>query len=178
MAMASDVTESPKTGETAPAGRLEELYARNAPGALRLAYFLTGSRELAEDLVQDAFIRVAGRFRHLRVPDAFDAYLRRTIVNLFTSHLRRKRLERAYLRAHAAEAVRVNHATDPTARDVLWRALQTLPERQRAALVLRYYEDLSEREAADVLGCSAGALNQLVVRGMAALRTQIGDDER
>ena len=175
--MASDVSESERTETPAPGGRLEELYVRNAPGALRLAYFLTGSRELAEDLVQEAFVRVAGRFRHLRVPDAFDAYLRRTIVNLFTSQLRRARIERAYVRRHGAEPGPTD-PPDPAVRDELWRALQTLPERQRAAIVLRFYEDLSERQAADVLGCSTGALNQLVVRGMAALRTQIGDDDR
>ena len=97
MAMDPDVTEPTAAEAPAPTGRLEELYVRNAPGALRLAYFLTGNRELAEDLVQEAFVRVAGRFRHLRVPDAFDAYLRRTIVNLSTSQLRRAKLERAYV---------------------------------------------------------------------------------
>jgi RNA polymerase sigma factor (sigma-70 family) len=76
---------------------LAELYERHAPAAGRLAYLLTGDRTLAEDLVQEAFVRVVGRFRHLRVPDAFEAYLRRTIVNLHTSQLRRKRIERAYL---------------------------------------------------------------------------------
>jgi RNA polymerase sigma factor (sigma-70 family) len=76
---------------------LEELYVRTAPAALRLAYFLTGDRQLAEDLVQEAFVRVAGRFHHRRVPDDFSGYLRRTIVNTFTSQLRRRRLERAWV---------------------------------------------------------------------------------
>jgi RNA polymerase sigma factor (sigma-70 family) len=91
-AMASADTTS---GTRVVAGWLEDLYVRHAPAALRLAFFLTGDRELAQDLVQDAFVRIAGRFGHLRTPDAFEAYLRRTIVNLFTSHLRRLRLERA-----------------------------------------------------------------------------------
>jgi RNA polymerase sigma-70 factor (sigma-E family) len=177
MAMDPDVTESSPSEAPARAGRLEDLYVRNAPSALRLAYFLTGSRELAEDLAQEAFVRVAGRLRHLRVPDAFDAYLRRTIVNLYTSQLRRTKLERAYVARHGVEPAIAHERTDPAARDELWRALHTLPERQRAAIVLRFYEDLSERAAADVMGCSAGALNQLVVRGMATLRQQIGDEE-
>jgi len=59
----------------------------------------------------------------------------------------------------------------------MWRALQRLPIRQRAAVVLRFYEDLSEHEAADVLGCSASALNALVRRAMATLRNEIGDEE-
>jgi len=177
MAMDPDVTE-PTAEAPAPTGRLEELYVRNAPGALRLAYFLTGNRELAEDLVQEAFVRVAGRFRHLRVPDAFDAYLRRTIVNLSTSQLRRAKLERAYAVRHATEPSVVAEPGDPAVRDELWQALHTLPERQRAAIVLRFYEDLSEQQSAEILRCSPGALNQLVVRGMATLREQIGDSER
>jgi RNA polymerase sigma-70 factor (sigma-E family) len=165
--------------EQAPAaagGGIDELYRRNAPGALRLAYFLTGDRELAEDLVQEAFVRVAGRFRHLRVPDAFDAYLRRTIVNLFTSQLRRRKLERAYLERHKG-AEPVDQPDDPAMRDELWRALQLLPERQRAAVVLRYYEDLSEHDTAAILGVSAGAVGQLVVRAMATLRDHVKDED-
>ena len=176
-AMDPGVNESGRAEPSAPLGRLEDLYVRNAPGALRLAYFLTGNRELAEDLVQEAFVRVAGRFRHLRMPDAFDAYLRRTIVNLYTSQLRRTKLERAYVARHGANPSVASEPGDPAARDDLWRA-HALPERQRAAIVLRYYEDLSEHQSAEILGCSTGALNQLVVRGMAALREQIGDEER
>jgi RNA polymerase sigma-70 factor (sigma-E family) len=157
-------------------GGIDELYRRNGPGALRLAYFLTGNRELAEDLVQEAFVRVAGRFRHLRVPDAFDAYLRRTIVNLFTSQLRRRRLERAYVERHKGVEPVVQQ-DDPALRDELWRTLQLLPERQRAAVVLRYYEDLSEHDTAVILGVSDGAVNQLVVRAMTTLRDHVkGED--
>jgi RNA polymerase sigma-70 factor (sigma-E family) len=159
-------------------GRLEDLYLRHAPAATRLAYFLTGDRELAQDLVQDAFVKVAGRFQYLRVPDAFDAYLRRTIVNLFTSHLRRMRLERHELRRLRSARGREHRDYDLTERDALWTALQDLPPRQRAAIVLRYYEDLSERETAAILGCSIGAANQLIARGIPALRERIGSEER
>lgn len=161
-----------------PAGaRLEDLYVRNAPSALRLAYFLCGDRDAAQDLVQDAFVRVAGRFAYLRTPDAFDAYLRRTIVNLFTSQLRRRRLERAHLARERSAAARSHTEDDPALRDEMWHALQSLPNRQRAALVLRYYEDLSERETAEILRCSVGAANQLVMRGMTALRDHLGRQE-
>src|ERR687887_2103997 len=78
-------------------GRLGDLYLRHADEAVRLAYLLTGDRHLAEDLVQDAFVRLAGRLVHLRDPGAFHAYLRRTIVNLSNSYFRRRRVERAYL---------------------------------------------------------------------------------
>jgi RNA polymerase sigma-70 factor (sigma-E family) len=160
------------------AGRLEELYSRHSPAAMRLAYFLTGDRELAVDLVQDAFVRVAGRFRHLREPDAFDAYLRRTIVNLFSSHLRRLRLERRALERQVAAGRPPHREVDFAEQDAMWSALRTLQPRQRAAVVLRYYEDLSERETADVLGCSVGAAKQLVKRGLTALRGRIGSEER
>ncbi len=171
--------DTPVTADEEPRGRLEELYVRNAPSALRLAYFLTGDRELAQDLVQDAFVRVAGRFRYLRVPDAFDVYLRRTIVNLFTSHLRRRRLERMNAERERGLVIRrYAGSVDVVERDWMWAALQRLPARQKAALVLRYYEDLSERDAAEVLRCSTGALKQLVVRGIATLRAEIGSEER
>jgi RNA polymerase sigma-70 factor (sigma-E family) len=160
------------------ASRLEDLYVQHAPSALRLAYFLTGDPEAARDLVQDAFVRVAGRFRHLRQPDAFDAYLRRTIVNLHTSGLRRLRSERSSLAREAAFAVPAAHEDDHGARDEMWHAILSLPPRQRAAIVLRYYEDLSEGDSAEVLRCSVGALNQLVVRGMATLRTRLGEEAR
>src|SRR6266566_9470783 len=73
----------------ADGSRLGTLYGRHAPGAVRLAYLLTGDPALAEDLVQDAFVKLAGRLAHLRDPEAFDAYLRRTVVNLANSHFRR-----------------------------------------------------------------------------------------
>jgi RNA polymerase sigma-70 factor (sigma-E family) len=153
------------------AGRLEELYERHAPGAVRLAFLLTSDRELARDLAQDAFVKVAGRFRHLRYPDAFDAYLRRTVVNLVASHFRRLRLEREHLRAEAAAPERVTAPPEVETRDELWRALQQLPIRQRTAIVLRYWEDLPEEAVATAMGCSVPAARSLVARGMETLRS-------
>jgi RNA polymerase sigma-70 factor (sigma-E family) len=157
----------------ASGGQLAELYERHAPAAARLAYLLTGDRALAEDLVQEAFVRVVGRFRHLRVPDAFWVYLRRTIVNLHTSQLRRRRLERAYLERAERDPIPQVGLPDVGAREDLWRAIRALPARQRAAVVLRYYEDLSERETADVLGCSNAAAKSLIARAMQTLRAEI-----
>lgn len=153
------------------AGRLEELYERHAPGAVRLAFLLTSDRELARDLAQDAFVKVAGRFRSLRYPDAFEAYLRRTVVNLCSSHFRRLRLERAYLQAEATAPSPVTEAPDLGARDELQRALHQLPLRQRTAIVLRYYEDLPEEEVADLMRCSVPAARSLVARGIETLRS-------
>src|SRR5688500_9280891 len=81
----------------AETGRRETLYARHAPDAARLAYLLTGDRALAEDIVQDAFVKMFGRFRDLRHPDAFGAYLRKTVVNLTRSYFRRRGLEHTFL---------------------------------------------------------------------------------
>ena len=146
-------------------GRLEELYRLHAPEAIRLAYMLTGDRPLAEDLVQDAFVKLAGRLAHLRDPGAFPSYLRRTVVNLANSQMRRRRLERDYLRRAIAESPTSVVAPDTDRRAELWADLQRLPLRQRAAIVLRIYEDLPERQVAEILRCRPGTVRSLVSRG-------------
>jgi RNA polymerase sigma-70 factor (sigma-E family) len=161
--------------------RLGELYQRHVDDAVRLAYLFTGDSALAEDIVQDAFVRLAGRLVHLRDPDAFHAYLRRTVTNLSKSHFRRKRVERAYLaRAQGAAGAQDDRWSGPSVedRDALWRALGRLTSRQRAALVLRFYEDLSEREVADILNCRPGTVKSLVSRGLETLRTEIEGEGR
>jgi RNA polymerase sigma-70 factor (sigma-E family) len=171
--------EGPPEGEAAQPSRMAELYERHAGGGLRLAYLLTGGdRPAAEDLLHEAFIRCVGRFRHLRVPDAFDAYLRRAIVNLHTSGLRRTKLERAHVARERGAPARASSMPDIAGQQDLWRSLSILPARQRAALVLRYYEDLSERDTAEVLGCSLPAVKSLIARGTEALRGEIprGED--
>jgi RNA polymerase sigma-70 factor (sigma-E family) len=165
-------------GEEIGGGRLGEMYQRHADGAVRLAYLLTADRALAEDLVQEAFARLAGRLVHLRDPGAFDAYLRRTVVNLSNSHFRRRRVERAYLERQKAAAGLVARSAggepDVDERDALWRSLRRLTERQRAAIVLRYYEDLSEDQVAQILNCRRGTVKSLVARGLEQLRGEIG----
>jgi RNA polymerase sigma-70 factor (sigma-E family) len=158
--------------------RLEEVWVRHTPAAVGLAYLLTGDRDAAEDLVQDAFIRLAGRFQHLRNAEAFPSYLRRTIVNLHLSRLRRIRLERSYITQQRGAEPAQSSAPDITERADLWARLQQLPARQRAAVVLRYYEDLSEKESADVLRCSVSSVKSLVARAMETLREQIRGEDR
>jgi len=154
---------------------LADLYARHAGEALRLSYLLTGDGVLAEDLVQDAFVRVAGRLLHLRDPGGFHAYLRKTIINLARSHYRRRAVERRYLeRQTEAPAIDADDLSD---RERLRRALMALPIGQRTAIVLRYFEDLSEAQTADLMGRHPGAVKSLVSRGMGTLRTTIGADE-
>ena len=160
----------------AEGGRLAELYARHAAEAIRLAYMLTGDRLLAEDLVQDAFVKLAGRLVHLRDAGAFDSYLRRTVVNSANSYFRRKRIERAYLKRAAAEPPRSADLPDTDRRDQLWNGLQRLPARQRTAIVLRIYEDLSEQRVAEVLGCRPGTVRSLVSRGLSQMRIYVRSD--
>jgi len=157
------------------AGGLEELYRRHVSDALGLAYLLTGDRTLAEDLVQDAFVKVLGRFRDLRNRDAFWWYLRRTIVNLSNSHFRRRRVERAWLQRQRPEAA-IGPDHDVEERDRLMTALTTLRPEQRAAVVLRYFEDLSEADTAEALGRPIGTVKSMVSRGMDRLREELGDD--
>jgi len=155
-----------------PRDRLEQAYLQSAVATTRFAYFLCGDRELAEDLVQEAFVRIAGRAVLARGLDDVEAYLRRIVVNLYTSSLRRHRIERATLTRRAPEIAHTER-DDVAERDAMWQALQRLPRRQRAAIILRYYEDLSEQAAADALGCSKGALNSLTVRAVQTLRTVV-----
>ena len=112
--MSTKVDQRTETAEVSEPreGSLEDRYVRHAPEALRLAYLLTSDAALAEDITQEAFIRVAGRFRHLRTPDSFDAYLRRTVVNLCMSHHRRRRVERAYLEREGGRQVRAVEPPD------------------------------------------------------------------
>jgi RNA polymerase sigma-70 factor (sigma-E family) len=166
---------------SAEGAKLDELYRRHAGGAVRLAYLLLQDRMLAEDIVQDAFVKVAGRLIHLRDPGAFDAYLRRTVVNLSRSYVRRRMVERAFLKRETAAAERES-ASWPTSsfedREVLWRALGRLPERQRVAIVLRFYEDLPEVQVADILRCRPGTVKSRVSRGLEALRDEMRGERR
>lgn len=162
---------------TAGNSRLDALYSEHVRGAVRLAFLMTGDEHQAQDIAQEAFVRIAGRFQDLRNPDAFPGYLRTTVLNLSRGHLRRLRTQRAYLQRRT-RTKDTETASDAEGRDEMWRALQALPHRQRAALVLRYYEDLSERQAADTLGCSVSAMKSLVTRGLQALRSEMEGGRR
>jgi RNA polymerase sigma-70 factor (sigma-E family) len=153
---------------------LEELFERHASEIARLAYLLTGDRQTAEDLAQDAFLRMAGRFVYLRQPDALHAYLRTTVVNLARSHHRRRAVVGRFLRGQRREEAS-EPEFDPGEREALRPALLELPTRQRTAVVLRFYEDLDEAAVAAAMGCAVGTVKSLVSRGVARLRERIGE---
>ncbi|MBC7374860.1 MAG: SigE family RNA polymerase sigma factor [Frankiales bacterium] len=156
---------------------LAELYARSAPRARSLAYLLTGDREVADDLVQDCFVRLAGRLTPVREPDA---YLRRMVVNASHSHHRRLRTRRSNARQEAlvigADGDSFSDGAAARAeRSRLLDALDALPGRQREAVVLRHWLDLSEAQCAEALGVSVGTVKSLASRGRAALRSLLED---
>ncbi|HEX6581560.1 MAG TPA: sigma-70 family RNA polymerase sigma factor [Actinomycetota bacterium] len=171
--------EARALGETvsAEAPYLAALYEEHVGRATALATLLTGDASVAEDIAHDAFLRAAGRFRHLREPDAFGAYLRRTVVNACRARARRARRERLFLeRAWWVRKVEPDTSADD--RDELLPLIKALPYRQRAALVLRYWDDLPEAQIADILRTSPRAVNALLSRAMGTLRSGIGRSDR
>jgi RNA polymerase sigma-70 factor (sigma-E family) len=157
--------------------RLAALYEEHVGRAVALATLLTGDRHVAQDIAHDAFLRVAGRFRDIRDPGAFGPYLRTTVANLCHARVRRLERERAFFGRHSpAEAVDAD--TNVEDRDELWTVIKRLPYRQRAALVLRYWDDLSEAQIGELLKCSPRAVNALLSRARQTLRDSIGGSER
>ncbi|MEJ7690507.1 MAG: SigE family RNA polymerase sigma factor [Nocardioidaceae bacterium] len=143
---------------------------------LRFAYLLTSDHHTAEDLVQTALAKTYLSWDKLRERGALDAYVRRIIINENTSLWRRawKRNERPS--EYLPEPAGGHHDRAPEGQSTLWRVVRNLPERQRATVVLRYYEDLSEAETAAVLGCSVGTVKSQTSRAIAALRaTAVAD---
>ncbi|GAB6986393.1 hypothetical protein JCM10369A_29170 [Nocardioides pyridinolyticus] len=155
---------------------LEQLYAAHWRQLVRLSVLLVRDQGTAEEVVQDAFVAVHGRWSRLRDPDKALAYLRQAVVNRSRSALR----HRAVVARHAA-TVRPLDAADPTPdsdrRAAVLQAMRALPDRQREVLALRYYLDLSEADIADTLGISRGAVKSHASRGAAALRELLQEDQ-
>jgi len=155
---------------------LTTLYTTHYRELVRLAAFLTGDRDNAEEVVQDAYVKVHGAWRRVREMDRAEAYLRTAVVNLSRSRLRRRQVAARYkpepmTDAASAESFAMQHAQ----REAVLTALQELPRRQREAVVLRYYGDLSEAQTADAMGCSVGSVKSHTSRAMAALRPLLED---
>lgn len=155
--------------------RLAALYRDYGDESVRLAYFLTGSKETAQDVLHDAFVKLASRPLLPTDEEHARRYLFRTVMNLSHGQGRRRQVER---RANQMLANNVEvSSTVQDARDVtIWRILLQLPLRQRTALYLRYYEDLSESQTADIMGCSPSAIKSLIHRSLRTLRTSQGGE--
>lgn len=154
-----------------PEHEFAEVFASSWPRLYRTAYAVAGDAGIAEDAVQAAFARAYASWDKVRRADQPEAYLRRIVINQvlgmrqrawFRREQPQERLEAAGHIA-SAEAAVVDH-------DRVWTAVRALPPRQRAVIVLRYYEDLSEAEIAATLGCSRGTVKSQASAALANLR--------
>lgn len=159
------VTHGVETGDPG----FHDYVAARSPALLRTACLLTGNLADAEDLLQAALAKTYLAWRRIEDFGSLDGYVRRAMVNTHISWWRRRRLEE-YPTDEIPDQPVADHAGDSETHDSLRRALRRLPERMRAAVVLRYYEDMSEAEIADVLGISLGTVKSTVSRAVAKLR--------
>ena len=154
------------------------MFAHHQPYVIRLAYLLCGDAHRAEDATAEAFARVYPHWRRGAVLDE-RAYLRRAVVNEIRSRGRRSVLERREGERRTALG-RGDRATEEQVvdRELLLEALQRLPARQRAVVVLRFYEDLTEAATAEVLGMRIGTVKSQTSRAMDRLRHVLGGRDR
>lgn len=176
--------ESPTRSALRPAGSMgatvaddleleegfSELYAAHHAEAVRLAYLLCGHQERAEDAVGDAFVKVWRAWNRGGIENP-RAYIRRAVVNTVNSRFRRLALERREAERRSGDARGPERSDERLAqRDELVDALARLPARQRTAIVLRYWADLSEADAAEAMGVSPGTVKSSLSRGIQRLR--------
>lgn len=153
----------------------EAFVADSSERLLKTGYLIVWDLGLAEDLVQETFVKVARQWPRAEAMDHPLAYARRVLVNLAIDDQRRRSrrgdlLSRDGEPADAADPLATRAAVTVELQDALVRALATLPSRQRATLVLRYWEDLSEAEVAAVMGCSVGTVKTQIWRGLGRMR--------
>ena len=169
---ASEPTPSASEGSAAPS--FEDWVVLSGPGLMKFAVAVAGPSE-ARDAVQDAMVAVYPRWRRLSQEGKPDAYARRVIINRRITWWRR--IGRRETIDPAPVPVAENHA-DATSDAVLAaRLLRTLPIRQRAAVALRYYDDLDFAEISRILGCAESTARSHVHRALASLRTELGGDD-
>jgi RNA polymerase sigma-70 factor (sigma-E family) len=157
--------------------RLGELFDTSYPTMVRLAYLLVGDHLAAEDLAQEGFVRLHGRLANLSDPEAAGGYLRRIVVNLCRSYVRRQNLVRRHVTRPEHSIADSDIAREAANRLAVLSALRTLPRRQRECLVLRYYLDLSEDEIAKTLRLSPGSVKTHSARGRTAMARLLGEHQ-
>jgi RNA polymerase sigma-70 factor (sigma-E family) len=153
-------------------GTCEDFVTGQQPALLRAAYLLTGSSPAAQDLVQETLVRVLVQWRRVERADAPEAYARRIMLNVFLGG-RRRAWVGELPHGELPETATASAYDGVDARDALRRALLAMPARQRAAVVLRHYEDRTEAETAALMGCSVGNVKALTSRGLVALRAAL-----
>ncbi len=158
---------------TVPEAPTFEEYAASAwPSLYRYAYLLTGNHADAEDVAQQTLMKAYRSWSRVEKSDSPAAYLRRTLTNTYLSHRRPKARQLELLTDAPPETGDVT-GTGPEDRLAMWPCVKSLPPRQRAVIVLRYYEDLSEQEIADVLDCSRGNVKSTAHHALKSLRTAL-----
>ena len=161
-----------------PAQVMSEVFTGQYRSLVRLAAMLLDDPHAAEDVVQDAYVRVATRHYRLRDPDKALAYLRQTVVNLARNSLRRRLLARRHPEpGPSTEASAEDHAINRFEQQAIVRALRSLPRRHREVLVLRYYLDCSIEETAGLLGLSAGSVKAYASRGGQQMKALVAGEE-
>jgi RNA polymerase sigma-70 factor (sigma-E family) len=163
--------------------RITTLFEEHYDGLCRLASLLLSDRAGAEEVVQEAFLRTFAGWRRIRHPERAQFYLRAGVVNLCRSRMRRRVTEDRGNRVtwHSDEARRdrggVHDGADTAETLVVLDAVRELPERQREAVVLRYYLDCSEADMASLLGCAPGTVKSQLSKARAALARRLGEDQ-
>jgi len=157
----------------------EEFAAERMPGVLRFAAVLAGDRATAEDLAQEVLIRAYSRWDRIGCLDRPELYVRKMILNEFLGW-RRRSSRQIPAGGAALEPVSTapDHAQEYTEREALLAEIGKLPRRQRAVLILRYYEDRGDTEIAGLLGCSPGTVRSHASRALAALRVEMSPRRR
>ena len=155
----------------------DDWVAARGPSLLRFAYVVTGSQHAAEDAVQDALARACERWSRVGRTTDPDSYVRRMVVNAHISRWRRTRRESPVEAVRAADPA-PDHAARLSTADAVWAVCRELPPRQRAAVVLRFYEDLEYAEIAGLLGCSEATVRSHVHRALGALRARMTEEDR
>jgi RNA polymerase sigma-70 factor (sigma-E family) len=159
--------------ESAKDAEFEAYMVARQPSLLRTAYLLTGDRHTAEDLVQTALAKLYLSWDKVHDRGVMDGYVRRILVNENNSLWRRAWKRREVTTDAVPDHRSVVDQPDDGRSAALWDFVQTLPRKQRAVVVLRYYEDLSEAEVADILGISVGTVKSQASRALAALRSRV-----
>jgi RNA polymerase sigma-70 factor (sigma-E family) len=137
---------------------------------LRTAYLLTGDAGAAEELVQDTLVRLYPKWDRVQAADLPLAYVRRSVTNAFVNERRRASSRDIRFEVVPERIDKRDVMATIADRDELWPLLQALPARQRAALVLRYFHDMSDDQIAAELECRAGTVRSLISRGLATMR--------
>jgi len=153
----------------------DEFYAALWPRLVRTAYAVAGDLGVAEDAAQTAFAKAYRSWRRISRLESPEAYVRKMVVNEVLSSRRTAHVRREVARSEPPDRATTDSPEAALAHDEMWRAVSTLPPRQRAVLVLRYYEDLTEQQIADALGCRPGTVKSQASAALATLRTRLGD---